>query len=106
MGQSNYASVILIIAGVFFVVFSAWNLGRIIIDFIDYPRYYDIIDFVGPVLWLIASLLLMIGFVILRGGDESTTFSTTRLCAKCGRSISADAKFCPYCGWKPTTGTG
>ena len=108
MSQEKNAILILILAGVFFVIVTAWNLGTFVIDYIDYWGYYDfdIMDFARPVLWFVASLLLMIGFIILRTGDESTSATTARLCAKCGRNISAEAKFCPYCGWKPTTGTG
>ena len=106
MSQDKNATVILIIASVLLVALSGWNLGELILDFIEYPGYYDIFDFIWPVLWLVAYILLMIGFIMLQVGRESTSATAGRLCGKCGRSISTDDKFCPYCGWKPTTGTG
>ncbi len=105
MSETKNAMIILIIAGVIFVVSSAWCFGGFILDFIEYPGFYDIFDFTYPVLWLLASLLLMIGFILLREGGGPTRATTVRLCGKCGRSISANARFCPYCGWKPTTET-
>ena len=103
MSQVKNATDILILAGVIFILMSVWNLGGLILDFIEYPRYYGVFDFIGPVLWLVASLLLMIGFIILRAGAESTPATVVCLCSKCGRSISTDSKFCPYCGWPPST---
>ena len=104
MSQSKNASAILILASIFLLISSAWNIVLIVYYDIEFWGYihFDIIDFIGPVMGIVASLLLMIGFIIFRGGDGLTSATPTRLCPKCGRNIDVDAKFCPYCGWKPT----
>lgn len=102
MSQSKNALTILILASIFLLIASAWDIVAIFYYSITYGYdFYEIMDFIGPVLGIVASLLLMIGFITLRGDSEMSS-TATRLCPKCGRNINADAKFCPYCGWKPT----
>jgi len=100
MSQTKNAAAILIVASVFLLISSALNVALMFYYEIEYGYYYDIIDLIGPSMGVVASFLLMIGFIVLHGSARVAT--PTRLCPKCGRNISADAKFCPFCGWNPS----
>ncbi len=98
MSQFKNASVILIAASVFLFVSSVANLGLFFYYELQYGYLYEPIDYFVPGMSIVASLLLIAGFVMLRGSDVG---GSTRLCPKCGRTISLGAQFCPYCGWSP-----
>jgi len=53
-------------------------------------------------LWVIivfiAGILGLVVYLIVR--EEKHAAPITRVCLKCGRSVSVEAKFCPYCGKK------
>jgi hypothetical protein len=119
--SKNSAITVLIIGSVFWFV-------KAIFDFIipwyyqfQYGSSYNYITFdylTGPTLELVASLLLMIGFIMLRSKNSAVptpgtypTFPTStptlsagsgRVCPNCGKQISANVKFCPSCGWRLT----
>ena len=54
---------------------------------------------------LTASIFGIIGG-ILALAFKPTPIAKNRLCINCGRYMDEHLRFCPYCGWKPTTGTG
>ena len=54
-------------------------------------------------LWLIIVIITgivgLIVYLIVRE-EKHAAAPITRVCLKCGRSVSVEAKFCPYCGKK------
>jgi hypothetical protein len=115
--SKNSAVTVLIIGSVFWFV-------KAIFDFIipwyyqfQYGSSYNYITFdylTGPTLEVVASLLLMIGFIMLRSRNSTVptpdryppyptptlSAGSDRVCPNCGKQISAKVKFCPSCGWR------
>jgi hypothetical protein len=107
MSAAKNAVAMLIIASIFLLVAFAWDIVLMFyyqLQYPDYYYYYEIIDYVKPIVGIVASLLLMIGFIMLHGSvGASSQGPSSRLCPNCGRKISADTKFCPFCGGNPQT---
>jgi hypothetical protein len=91
---------------------SIWHVFEL---FIFPYSYYLIFYLISSVLEFIASLLLMIGFILYQGEQSKRAqisygaVSPTglqiqrvpaRFCPKCGKQIPTDAQFCPFCGWQ------
>ena len=67
MGQLKQATTILMLASVLLLIASAWPIIEIVYNAVAYGyNYYEIIEFIGPVMGIAASLLLIIGFMMLR----------------------------------------
>ena len=67
MSQLKNASKVLLLASIFMLV----SAGGEIIEIFYYSSvygysYYEIVDFIGPVTGIIAALLLVVGFMMLR----------------------------------------
>jgi len=48
---------------------------------------------------LITGIIGLVVYLIVRE-EKHAVAPITRVCLKCGRSVSVEAKFCPYCGKK------
>ena len=67
MGQSKKASAILILASVLMLISSVGEIVEIFYYSSTYGyNYYEIVDFVGPVMGIAAALLFIVGFMVLR----------------------------------------
>lgn len=67
MGQSKKASVILILASVFMLISSVGEIVEIFYYSSTYGyNYYEIVDFIGPVMGIVAAILFIVGFMVLR----------------------------------------
>jgi hypothetical protein len=110
----NNALTILMIGSIVLFAMSCWNIVDL---FLFFPIIYvnlDLLAYYG--LQFVASLLLMIGFIVFRGEllklvSQSRLASVTpsaplvqsvpmRFCPQCGRQIPVDAQSCSFCGWQ------
>lgn len=67
MIQMKKASIILLLASIFLLVSAAGEIIEIFYYSSTYDyNYYEIVDFIGPVTGIIAALLFIIGFMMLR----------------------------------------
>jgi ABC-type multidrug transport system permease subunit len=106
------------IGSIFLFVLSCWNLLSIPIYgyFFGIFFFSDFLTLMTYMLEFVASLLLMIGFIMFRreearrvsqagyvsipSGKTQAQAAPTRFCPKCGRQIPRDAEFCGFCGWQ------
>jgi hypothetical protein len=109
------ALTLLMIGSIFMFFMSCWN---ILSQFLFYGYYYygyfgSLVFWIPSGLEFVASLLLMIGFVMFRGEQSKQTSqigylpvppgaaqaqgAPMRFCPKCGRQIPGDAEFCGFC---------
>jgi hypothetical protein len=67
MGQLKKVSTILLLASIFMLVSVAGDIIEIFYYSSAYGyNYYEIVDFVGPVTGIVAALLFIVGFMMLR----------------------------------------
>ena len=67
MSQLKKASLILILASVFMLISSAGKIAEIFYYSSTYGyNYYELVDFIAPVTGIVAAILFIIGFLVLR----------------------------------------
>ncbi len=67
MSQLKKASTILLLASIFILISAAGEIIEIFYYSSAYGyNYYEIVDFIGPVMGIIAALLFIIGFLVMR----------------------------------------
>lgn len=67
MKQMKKVSTILLLASIFMLVSAAGKIIEILYYSSTYGyNYYEIVDFIGPVTGIIAALLFIIGFLVIR----------------------------------------
>jgi hypothetical protein len=67
MSQLKNASLILILASVFMLISSAGKIAEIFYYSSTYGyNYYELVDFIAPVTGIVAAILFIIGFMVLR----------------------------------------
>jgi hypothetical protein len=94
------------IGSIFLLTTSIWQIFQIVVIY----GYIDFSYIISLGLEFIASLLLMIGFILCRGEQSRLAIVSpagpqipsvpTRFCPKCGKQIPTDAQFCPFCRWQ------
>ncbi len=121
--SKNSAFILLIVGSIFWFIKSIFDLAIVGYYQIEYGEAYGsylTFDYLtGPILEIVASLLVMIGFIVLRSQSAKTSqsasysvfpsatytpqVSSPRVCPNCGRQVVSEAKFCPFCGWQVGT---
>ena len=67
MSQLKKASTIVLLASIFMLVSAAGEILEIFYYSSVYSyNYYEIVDFIGPVMGIVAAILFIIGFMTLR----------------------------------------
>jgi hypothetical protein len=67
MSKTKNATAILILAGVFMLISSGGRIIEIFYYSSTYGyNYYELVDFIGPVTGIVAAILFIIGFMVLR----------------------------------------
>ena len=67
MKQLKKASTILLLASIFMLVSTAGKIIEIFYYSITYDyNYYEIVDFIEPVMGIIGAILFIIGFLVIR----------------------------------------
>ena len=70
MSQLKKASTIILLASIFMLVAAAGEILEIFYYSSVYSyNYYEIVDFIGPVMGIVAAILFIIGFMTLRDSE-------------------------------------
>jgi RNA polymerase subunit RPABC4/transcription elongation factor Spt4 len=113
------ALTLLMIGSIFWFVVACLQIANFILFGYYWFSIYWIVDLIAFSMNFVASLLIMIGFIKYRS-EQSRIASraslmmpqqpaapmraaATTLCQNCGRPISTEAVFCPFCGWQTRT---
>ena len=70
MNQIKKVSTILLLASIFMLVSASGKIIEIFYYSSTYDyNYYEIVDFIGPVMGIIAAILFIIGFLVIRNDN-------------------------------------